>query len=124
MANAAARWARPSRWRRLASAPGPASTAGRIDLKNDLDDVAALACALDLTVGFSNASFNLAAATGAPAWLLTLPDAWARLGEDAYPWYSQVRAFWPAVSGDWPPLMQEVAQALTDFAAPAARLQA
>jgi tetratricopeptide (TPR) repeat protein len=95
-----------------------------IDLKNDLDDVAALACALDLTVGFSNASFNLAAATGAPAWLLTLPDAWARLGEDAYPWYSQVRAFWPAVSGDWPPLMQEVAQALTDFAAPAARLQA
>lgn len=83
-----------------------------IDLKNDLDDVAALACALDLTIGFSNATFNIAAACGAPCWLLTSPDTWARLGTDRYPWYSQVRAFWPETSGDWPPLMAAVAQAL------------
>lgn len=88
-----------------------------IDLKNDLDDVAALACALDLTVGFSNASFNLAAATGAPAWLLTSPDAWAKLGAENYPWYSQVRAFWPEAVGDWTSLMKDVADALAISAA-------
>lgn len=91
-----------------------------IDLKNELDDVAALACALDLTIGFSNTSFNLAAATGAPSWLLTSPDTWARLGADSYPWYSQVRAFWPQTVGDWPPLMSDVAAALADHVASAA----
>ena len=85
-----------------------------IDLKNDLDDVAALACALDLTVGFSNASFNLAAACGAPAWLLTSNDAWPRLGADHYPWYSQVRTFWPEVTCDWASLMKNLARALAD----------
>jgi len=85
-----------------------------IDLKNDLDDVAALACALDLTVGFSNASFNLAAACGAPAWLLTSNDAWSRLGADNYPWYSQVRTFWPETTCDWGSLMGDLAGALAD----------
>lgn len=83
-----------------------------IDLKNDLDDVAALASALDLVIGFSNASFNLGAAAGAPSWLLTSAETWARLGSDHYPWYSQVRAFWPKSAMDWPDLMGQVADAL------------
>ena len=41
-------------------------TPPEIDLKQDLDDVTALACALDLTIGFANATTNLAAAAGAP----------------------------------------------------------
>lgn len=85
-----------------------------IDLKNDLDDVAALACALDLTIGFSNASFNLAAACGAPSWLLTSADAWSRLGSNRYPWYSQVRTFWPSTPSDWSALMGQLSGALTD----------
>lgn len=87
-----------------------------IDLKNDLDDVAALACALDLTVGFSNASFNLAAACGAPTWLLTSSDNWARLGAEHYAWYSQVRMFWPRVAADWDALMGDLAAALGEYA--------
>nr|WP_312165351.1 tetratricopeptide repeat-containing glycosyltransferase family protein [Phenylobacterium sp.] len=85
-----------------------------IDLKNDLDDVAALACALDLTVGFSNASFNLAAACGAPCWLLTSSDNWARLGADHYAWYSQVRMLWPPAAGDWDTLMGDLSAALAE----------
>lgn len=85
-----------------------------IDLKNDLDDVAALACALDLTIGFSNASFNLAAACGASTWLLTSSDNWARLGADHYAWYSQVRMLWPRAAADWDNLMQDLAGALAE----------
>jgi tetratricopeptide (TPR) repeat protein len=87
-----------------------------IDLKQDLDDVAALSCALDLVVGFSNATFNIAAACGAPAWLITTPGAWPRLGSpDRYPWYPQARVFAPATYGDWDAAMTTVAQALAGF---------
>lgn len=84
-----------------------------IDLKEDLDEVAALSCALDLVIGFSNATFNIAAACGAPAWLITTPGAWPRLGcADRYPWYPQTRVFAPATYGDWDAAMADVAQAL------------
>ncbi|HEY8617480.1 tetratricopeptide repeat protein [Phenylobacterium sp.] len=88
-----------------------------IDLKQDLDDVAALACALDLTLGFSNATFNLAAACGAPAWLISTPAAWTLLGTDRYPWYPQARVFVPKGFGAWDELMADIGQALGDWAA-------
>lgn len=80
-----------------------------IDLKNDLDDVAALASALDLTIGFSNATFNIAAACGAPAWLIAVKKAWTLLGTDRYPWYSQVRTYSPPTYGDWETVMHDIA---------------
>lgn len=83
-----------------------------IDLKQDLDDVAALCGALDLVIGFSNATLNIAAACGAPTWLITAPAAWTRLGTDRYPWYPQVRSFVPPAFGDWAPVMAEVADEL------------
>jgi len=93
-----------------------------IDLREDLDDVTALCQALDLTIGFSNATFNLAAAAGAPAWLITSPAAWTRLGTpDQYPWYPQVRVFAPQGYADWDPVMGEVGEALASFAAAAER---
>ena len=64
-----------------------------IDLKDDLDEVAALTCALDLTIGPANATTNIAAACGAPVWLISTPGAWPRLGSDRYPWYPQARVF-------------------------------
>lgn len=82
-----------------------------IDLRNDLDDVAALCAALDLTIGFSNASFNLAGAVGAPAWLIAPEHAWTMLGTDRYPWYPQVSCF---TSPDgWAPALEAAAAALT-----------
>lgn len=87
-----------------------------IDLKQDLDDVAALSCAMDLVVGFSNATLNIGAACGAPTWLITVPGAWTRLGTtDSYPWYPQTRVFQLEKFGDWTPVMTEVGDALAAF---------
>jgi hypothetical protein len=84
-----------------------------IDLKGDLDDVAALCAALDLTIGFSNASFNLAGAVGAPAWLVAVHRAWTMLGTDHYPWYPQARVF--SAPDGWPAALETVAAALARF---------
>jgi tetratricopeptide (TPR) repeat protein len=83
-----------------------------IDLKDGLDDVAALTCALDLTVGFANATINLAGACGAPAWLISPGASWPKLGTDRYPWYPQMRCFSAAEAGGWDGVMQQVAKAL------------
>ncbi|MCA6321276.1 MAG: hypothetical protein IM652_06505 [Phenylobacterium sp.] len=80
-----------------------------IDLKQDLDDLTALSCALDLVIGFSNATFNLAAAAGAPAWMIAAKGAWTALGTDRYPWYPQVRLYQPAAFAEWGPVMDRVA---------------
>lgn len=89
-----------------------------IDLKQDLDEVAALSCALDLVVGFSNATFNIAAACGAPSWLISTPGAWPRLGlSDRYAWYPQTRLFLPPSFGEWGPVMADVGEALGVWAA-------
>jgi Flp pilus assembly protein TadD len=84
-----------------------------IDLKQDLDDIAALCCATDLVLGFSNATINLAGACGAPIWLMSVDGAWTRLGSEVYPWYPQARCFSSSDYQDWTPVMGEVAEALT-----------
>ncbi len=86
-----------------------------IDLKQDLDDVAALSCALDLVVGFSNATSNIAAACGVPSFLISAPGAWPRLGTDHYPWYPKTRVFQPSTYGDWDSVMAQVAQAIGEW---------
>jgi tetratricopeptide (TPR) repeat protein len=88
-----------------------------IDLKQDLDDVAALSCAMDLIVGFSNATLNIAAACGVPNFLISTPGAWPRLGTATYPWYPKTRVFLPPGFGEWGSVMAEVAEALGAFAA-------
>jgi len=86
-----------------------------IDLKQDLDDVAALCCAMDLVVGFSNATLNLGAACGAPTWLISTPGAWPRLGTARYPWYPQARTFTAQRFADWGPVMEAVADGLGTY---------
>jgi tetratricopeptide (TPR) repeat protein len=83
-----------------------------IDLKQDLDDVAALCCAMDLTIGFSNATMNLGAACGAPIWQISGAASWTRLGTERLPWYPQVRGFSSSDYYDWQPTMIEVSEAL------------
>lgn len=85
-----------------------------IDLKQDLDDVTALCAAVDLIIGFSNATTNLAGATGAPIWLLTAPEVWTKLGSDYYPWYPQARVFSPRIMGEWSPALARIADALAE----------
>lgn len=80
-----------------------------IDLKNNLDDLAALTCALDLTLGPPNATTNLAAACGAQVGFLVTPDTWPMFGTDHYPAYPQARAYAPERFTDRAPMMQAVA---------------
>jgi hypothetical protein len=89
------------------------------DLKTDLDEVAALACALDLSIGPSNATTNIVGACGAPLWLILSPGAWPQLGTDAYPWYPQAKVFSPPDMTQWSQAMAEVAAALRSHFAPA-----
>jgi hypothetical protein len=86
-----------------------------IDLKDDLDDLAALTCALDLTLGPANATTNIAGACGAPLWLISTPYAWPRLGSADYPWYPQAQVFTPQSYGRWDAVMTEIAAALRPF---------
>jgi tetratricopeptide (TPR) repeat protein len=83
-----------------------------IDLKNDLDDIGALACALDLSLGFANATSNIGAACGAQTWIVSVPGAWTLLGTDRMPWYPQARIFNPPGFNRWEETMGEVAAAL------------
>ena len=83
-----------------------------LDLKDDLDDLAALTCALDLVIGPANATTNLAAACGADVWLISTPAAWPMLGTDHYPWYPQIRVFTAPAFDQWDAVMAEVAEAL------------
>jgi tetratricopeptide (TPR) repeat protein len=85
-----------------------------IDLKEDLDDIAALSCALDLTLGFANATSNIAAACGAAVWIISVPGAWTRLGTERMPWYPQARIFNPPGLDRWDETMAGVAVALAE----------
>lgn len=88
-----------------------------IDLKDDLDDVAALTCALDLVVAPPNCTSNLAGSCGAEAWFISTPTAWTRLGTSRYPWYPNARVFITQRYGAWDAVMRETADALAAWAA-------
>jgi len=88
------------------------------DLKAELDEAAALACALDLSIGPSNATTNIVGACGAPLWLILQPGAWPKLGTDIYPWYPQARVFTPPAMTQWGGAMADVAAALRRRFAP------
>jgi tetratricopeptide (TPR) repeat protein len=92
----------------------------KLNLKDDLDGVAALSCAVDLVIGPANAATNLSAACGAPTWLISTIGAWPRLGTDHYPWYPSVRVFAPETYSTWDGVMAQVAQALQAQVAPPA----
>ncbi len=91
--------------------PGP-------DLKDDLDEVAAMASALDLVVGPANATINLAAACGTPSWFVCPPGGWPMLGTGRYPWYPRARVFSPPGFNCWAPVMAQLADALRQDASP------
>ena len=88
-----------------------------IDLKNDLDDLAALCRALDLFIGIPNATSNIAAAVGTPWWAITAPDAWPQFGTDRYPAYPSAQVFAMADFIQWDVVMQTLAATLTNYVA-------
>lgn len=83
-----------------------------IDLKNDLDDLAALSCALDRLISVPNATAAIAAASGAAVTFLAAPFSWARLGTGAYPWYPSATGFSAPSPGAWAEPISRIAASL------------
>ena len=81
-----------------------------LDIKNNLDDNAALCAALDLMVSAPTAAAALAAATGTETWFLTAGRVWPQLGTDHYPWYQSTRVFSPETFGDWESVIAQAAK--------------
>lgn len=80
-----------------------------LDIREHLDDLAALCTALDLVVAVGNATGALAGACGASVALVGAAAAWTYLGSDVYPWYPQARILTPASPGQWAGPMAEAA---------------
>ena len=88
-----------------------------IDLKDDLEDVAALSAALDLVIGPGIAGTNLAAAVGGTAWMITAPDDWHFLGSERYPFYPHLRFFRRDSFADWEGAIDRIRAALDEAVA-------
>jgi len=87
-----------------------------LDLRDDIDGVAALAKACDLVISVSSSVVHVAAAVGCPTWVL-VPAAggnlWYWMREaDHTPWYSSVTIFRQDRRGEWQGVLQQVADHL------------
>lgn len=80
-----------------------------IDLRDDLDELAALCAALDSVIGVANAATQLAGACGCPTLLLTPPAAWPMLGTERYPWHPAMQVVVCREAGDWASAMSQLA---------------
>ncbi len=86
-----------------------------IDLKMDIDRVAALASSCDLVIAPMNATSNLAAACGGDVWFIhSHPAAWTMLGRGHQHWYPHSRSFFGETFQDWDTTMKRVENALRD----------
>ena len=100
-----------------AAAAGVSIWTPPINLKDDLEDVAALSAALDLVIGPGIAGTNLAAAVGGTAWMITAPDDWHFLATDKYPFYPHLRYFRRDSFGDWDGAISRIRTALEEAVA-------
>lgn len=84
-----------------------------IDLKDELDRVAALGKALDFSIGPMNATINLTCAVGGEAWVMAPHrGGWTSFGTDHFPIYPTARLFHGDGYGDWKTAMEGARNAL------------
>lgn len=83
-----------------------------IDLKQDIDDLAALCAAMDTIVSPQVATSNIAGAVGTNLFLIMPHLSWTALGTKHFPWYPRTRGFFTHSLTDWAPVMNDLADAL------------
>ncbi|MBU6373951.1 MAG: tetratricopeptide repeat protein [Alphaproteobacteria bacterium] len=88
-----------------------------LDVKADLDGIAAASAALDLVIAPMNASSNLAAGLGMPVWFTAGHKDWSMLGTNTIPWYPWTRLFLASRQSAWGDLYSRVGEELAAFAA-------
>ncbi|AUN32065.1 hypothetical protein C0V82_16730 [Niveispirillum cyanobacteriorum] len=84
-----------------------------IDLRDDLDGVAALTAALDLVISAGTAVSELSGALGVPVWRIGGGDEWTRLGTDVRPWYPNMRCYSRPADQEFASLLSGMARDLT-----------
>jgi len=86
----------------------------QFDATQDLDDLAALICALDLVVSVDNSNVHLAGALGQDAWVLLprSPDWRYGWSGETMPWYPSLRLWRKAPRESWKNVIGRVADAL------------
>ncbi len=89
-----------------------------LDLRDDLESLAALISCCSLVITVSNTTAHLSGALGVPTWVL-VPKGMGSLwywgvGEDP-DWYSSVRVFRQLIAGNWTTVLADVAPALKLF---------
>jgi hypothetical protein len=82
---------------------------------DDLDETAALMCALDLRISVCNTQVHLSGALGREVWVLTpfVPDWRYGLEGEGMPWYPAARMFRQHAAGDWSVPLAAVADLLS-----------
>jgi len=92
------------------------------EVAGDLEEMAAMICALDLVVTTCSTLVHLAGALGRPVWVLAPYAAEWRYGSAgaAMAWYPSARVFRQSTPGDWDGLLATVALALRDLPHPPA----
>lgn len=84
-----------------------------VDLKQDLESVAALAWHLDLVITAPTAVSSLAGAIGTETWQLDAGTDWTLFGEKRSPWLPAIRAFTREYgTNDWGPVCRRIEQEL------------
>ena len=86
---------------------------------DDYDQTAALVCALDLVISVQTAIVHLGGALGKPVWVMVPAVAeWRYLQSgERLPWYPAVRLFRQTTPGEWAPVIEQLALALSQMAA-------
>ncbi|WP_165772137.1 tetratricopeptide repeat protein [Niveispirillum lacus] len=83
-----------------------------IDLRDDIDGVAALIGALDLVISAATSVSELAGALGTPVWRIGNDDDWTRLGVALRPWYATMRCYTDVGPRPWAAVLAEMARDL------------
>jgi ADP-heptose:LPS heptosyltransferase len=85
-----------------------------VDPLKSLDDFAAQTAAMDVVISIDNSTVHMAGALDVPVWAMlpVVPDWRWLLHRSDSPWYSSVRLFRQTKHGEWPPVLEAVADGL------------
>ncbi len=92
-----------------------------LDLRNDLDETAALTAALDLVITAPTAVGELAGALGVSTWRVADERDWTMLGTTGRPWFPTMEVFARPPRDGWTNLLLRVAARLAAYTPPSAR---